>query len=1620
MENLNTPQVKSVLTDQEQDWLEKLRAKRTNAVNVLKEEGFISIFVSHIVDTYRESAHFIYELLQNADDVKATKARFELRNEGILFAHNGTENFSISDPDDERKEGVTPGHLNSITTFSLSSKKEEIENKIGKFGIGFKSVFQYTDTPHVYNPPYNFKIENYMIPSAIEENLDLFLTGETTVFWLPFNKAEKIATRAFAEISNKLRTLNNPLLFLRNLEQVHIKFNGSDFVFSKKIQPFEPIDIANVEVNRIILNKTSVIRFDKKVNIKDNNRVNHLLPISIGFVIDEDGNVTSENKYSYLFKNAWCFFPTYQQTGLSYILNAPFILTPNREALKEDRIENSRLLNALHILMGEALQGLKTLGFINEYFFRTISDPDQVPADFQPVAKRVVEKLRLGEFIPTMEGDFINVNNAYVSTQEQLNELLCFDSYSPLKRLVNKSKARIVFRNRRIFDHSQFVFIYKTFSAEETELNGNWFGSRYELRFIDGASKEFILMFFRYLARNHSSILSKNQPLWKKKFIRVDRGPKEKLFVSPNDSAGRPQTYITDNKTPDRYTVVDYLKRDEEIRNFLVTILKSKIPDEFDDFILSLKKYAEPEKIDREEIFCDLNTISGFLKRTSQDKKERLITELKKYDFLPVIKGANHFTTNPFSQVVYYPSQDLKEYFSKSKEEKTWLDIPSFKEFESESNFICEELDIERIPYYFSKEDTLDGLQEYLGDIPMNESVYLSTILAKYISTINFGRKLEVLRTCKWLYDKEGNKKLSNQIKEGELHDNYSYEADIIHRQLGCYVDPNEKRYASLNEKERKALEALGDSIDHLSPDEIQKAVSEFLETKKLQRRENNGTENEKKPVTPRGLLESWTKDSLTSNIDEGAYNTTSSDNRLLKPIDFWENDEENEASNTENPGGFVSTSIIGNDYKEDQKRTKQAQLEKELQLESFRHQLIELAETQEPYSFGWFKTLLELEDNFTAEDRIRRNPIRVVFTTAHLDDDGLLELGGTPYIPPHIEDIGEISIQLYFDDQKKTITGEVVSPQKRILKIKLSSPEILKTEDLTKVTRAVVAASSPDFVLEKLKTAFCQLPFEDSDILKSKEVLPKDILFIFGPPGTGKTTYLSWLIGGKNPETVKFRDEEVSPLMIGSNKKVLVLTPTNKAADVLSERILENYSRDEDYPQWLIRFGQTESLENEPIFVGDRLVQPWVRDRCTFITTIARFPYDGFSIQDTDGDVDKWQIKDFDWDYIIFDEASMIQQSAILYTILYASQLNNKVRFIIGGDPFQIPPIIQFEYPYWSYIPDPAYDPDGNPILDENGSQIAWKQDGGNIYSFTGLMRDDSFAKPVSEPHQFAVHNLLTQFRSLPPIGTLFSNYRYGGILKHFRGNYNTSGNGAPGKRFEIQNLPLSSLNIIRFPVKKYEGIYRSRSVQGSPYHIYSAIFSVELIKYIQSNLSSNSHLPYRIGIISPYAVQNTIVSKLLEKVGSGPVEIVTGTVHGFQGDECDLVIVLLNPPRNIKRTVRSFLNKKNILNVAISRARDKMILMVPHDSEGEVNVHDLHQIKHIEYLAGKLNDCKDEVTGYLAEDIEAALWGSNTYIEDNAFHTSHQKVNIYTEAAKQYEIRQDENAVDVQVKGE
>ena len=104
-------------------------------------------------------------------------------------------------------------------------------------------------------------------------------------------------------------------------------------------------------------------------------------------------------------------------------------------------------------------------------------------------------------------------------------------------------------------------------------------------------------------------------------------------------------------------------------------------------------------------------------------------------------------------------------------------------------------------------------------------------------------------------------------------------------------------------------------------------------------------------------------------------------------------------------------------------------------------------------------------------------------------------------------------------------------------------------------------------------------------------------------------------------------------------------------------------------------------------------------------------------------------------------------------------------------------------------------------------------------------------------------------------------------------------------------------------------------------------------------------------------------------------------------------------------------FLNKLNIVNVSISRARDYLIVLMPDDNTE--NVTNLTLIKKVESFC-KIQPLCSEL---LSPMVENTIFGSYTYIEDNSFSTSHQLVNVYGKPEMRYEVRSEDSAVDVQI---
>lgn len=75
--------------------------------------------------------------------------------------------------------------------------------------------------------------------------------------------------------------------------------------------------------------------------------------------------------------------------------------------------------------------------------------------------------------------------------------------------------------------------------------------------------------------------------------------------------------------------------------------------------------------------------------------------------------------------------------------------------------------------------------------------------------------------------------------------------------------------------------------------------------------------------------------------------------------------------------------------------------------------------------------------------------------------------------------------------------------------------------------------------------------------------------------------------------------------------------------------------------------------------------------------------------------------------------------------------------------------------------------------------------------------------------------------------------------------------------------------------------------------------------------------------------------------------------------------------------------------------------------------NIENLWLVKRVEELIHST----DTWTEFQASDLEDLMFGDPKYLENNAFSTSHQSVNVYGLPDKCYEVRTEESAVDVQI---
>ena len=375
-----------------------LEGKRRQLVKAHEENGvnLDALVESLYPDT---SAHLIFELLQNAEDTGATSARFELSDTKLSFTHNGRP-FFYED-------------IDNITNYGKSAKYEK-KDKIGRFGIGFKSVFGCTETPRIYSDTVAFEIVDRIVPRPIPRPTSSTRTSSRqTVIELPFNTPMKTIDEVREEIRLGLEGMSvMSVLHLESITSIEWHTDADDSGSLVRTELGDGVVQVRArrptgEERRCFLRfrepyaERSSMHLDVVFELEEKERAQGALQVENEAMADRFRIVPSERG------NVAVFFPAAKETSnLRFHLHAPFIPVLNRASIK-DHPDNHALIARLAKLVAKSLPTIRDLGFLNREFLGVLpNSKDSLSETYKPFHEAVVRAMSKEPLVPMQGGGY--------------------------------------------------------------------------------------------------------------------------------------------------------------------------------------------------------------------------------------------------------------------------------------------------------------------------------------------------------------------------------------------------------------------------------------------------------------------------------------------------------------------------------------------------------------------------------------------------------------------------------------------------------------------------------------------------------------------------------------------------------------------------------------------------------------------------------------------------------------------------------------------------------------------------------------------------------------------------------------------------------------------------------------------------------------------------------------------------------------------------------------------------------------------------------------------------------------------------------------------------------------
>lgn len=589
-------------------------------------------------ELYGQRAHFIEELLQNAEDALRTGrpsgsrsgVDLVLSEHTLLFRHYGRP--------------FTEADVRSICAIGESTKDE---TAIGRFGIGFKSVFAFTDAPEVHSGTEAFRIKDFVLPFRSDP---MERDDDETVFRLPLRDPSSVP-----EIERGLRDLGpRALLFLRHIDA--IEWTGSEGTKGTYVRETEHLNDSNSpQVRKVtILGESSHeqsieevwLIFSRQLSL-DNGDSRF---VEIAFSLEDDRIVRVSHSPLVVF------FPTVVETHLGFLVQGPYRTTTSRDSVLSRDPWNQHCVAETGHLLADSLEWLRSARRLDVDALRSLPI-DRTKFDdsnmFAPLYDLTKRTLLTKPLLPTSDGTHSPAANLRIARTMPLRTLL---TASQLTRLFQSPHPQSWITPEVSRDRTPELREYLMGDLEVPEVTPEKFMDRLDLDFLEEQEHDWIRALYEFLLaiptlRTRASELP---------IIRLSNG--EHVSAKPDHE---PSAYLPSTVTTDFPTVHPEVCSTDSSMEFL-TSLGLHHPDPIDDVLRNvLPRYNEDlDEIDGSHYESDVARIVDAYDCDSRESRARLLKALEVAHFIAACDATTGEEFFCSSGSVYVKSELIGALFS--------------------------------------------------------------------------------------------------------------------------------------------------------------------------------------------------------------------------------------------------------------------------------------------------------------------------------------------------------------------------------------------------------------------------------------------------------------------------------------------------------------------------------------------------------------------------------------------------------------------------------------------------------------------------------------------------------------------------------------------------------------------------------------------------------------------------------------------------------------------------------------------------------------------------------------------------------------------------------------------